>query len=738
MKRFCTLLFLLLPACFGQQQWSIGYWNSISDPVMPVSAIDFRALTHVSHWAALVRSDGTLDIDYENIRADAPALVSAAHAAGVKAIFCIVNPYFLGQNGNIGNAVANHRAALVNNIMSVVNQYGYDGVSIDWEGSTPNIGPLAADLRARLGTKHLMADAVVSDYRYWGSVATYFDRINVMTYDLTGTWNPYSWHNAALYDSDGQVWSLNLAVQRFTANGVPASKLGVGIPFFGYQWTGGGVTAPRQTWSSEPSLSQINYKAFASQIPQRTYGWDSGARVPYLSASNSFLTYDNAQSIADKINFVKSNNLGGWIIWNLMNDYMPGQTPTNPLLAAVRDARGVTSTTTAPTITTASLAAGTVAAGYSQTLAATGTAPFTWAVTAGALPGGLSLGSSSGILSGTPAGAGSFTFTARASNTAGSNSKQFTITINPAPTQPPPNPVPNPGPGTYYLSDLQWISSTNGYGPIRRNLSTDGNPLALNGVTYNNGLGAHANSTVSFNLGGVCSTFAVSLGVDDEVGSSGSVQFQIWGDSSRLYQSKTLNGSSATQNISVSVAGRNQLRLVVDGTKNGIDFDHADWANARLTCSSAPGTPEPVGTTYYVSDVTPLSATNGWGPLKQNTSTDGATLSLRGVTFTKGLGAHANSQVVYKLNGACSTFQAEVGVDDETSGEGSAAFQVLADGASLYQSGVVTGSSPRQPVSVSVAGRQQLTLIASDGGDGIDWDHADWANARLTCTAPPQ
>ena len=40
-----------------------------------------------------------------------------------------------------------------------------------------------------------MADAIVSDYRYWGSVTTYFDRINIMTYDLTGTWNPYSWHN---------------------------------------------------------------------------------------------------------------------------------------------------------------------------------------------------------------------------------------------------------------------------------------------------------------------------------------------------------------------------------------------------------------------------------------------------------------------------------------------------------------------------------------------------------------
>ena len=80
--------------------------------------------------------------------------MAAAHAAGVKAIFCIVNPYFLGQNGNIDHAVTNNRAALVNNIMSMVDPVRIRR-SVHRLGrlAAPNIGPLAADLRARLGAK---------------------------------------------------------------------------------------------------------------------------------------------------------------------------------------------------------------------------------------------------------------------------------------------------------------------------------------------------------------------------------------------------------------------------------------------------------------------------------------------------------------------------------------------------------------------------------------------------------
>jgi hypothetical protein len=58
---------------------------------------------------------------------------------------------------------------------------------------------------------------------------------------------------------------------------------------------------------------------------------------------------------------------------------------------------------------------------------------------------------------------------------------------------------------------------------------------------------------------------------------------------------------------------------------------------------------------------------------------------------------------------------ATVGVDDETAGAGSMCFQVLA----------------------MESVRQQITLIANNAGDGIDFDHADWAGAVPSCTSAP-
>jgi hypothetical protein len=87
--------------------------------------------------------------------------------------------------------------------------------------------------------------------------------------------------------------------------------------------------------------------------------------------------------------------------------------------------------TEAPSITSTSpLQAGTAGTPYSLTVKSSGTAPMTWAMTGGALPSGLALNSSSGVISGTPGTAASSSFTVAASNAAGTSSRQFSLTIN--------------------------------------------------------------------------------------------------------------------------------------------------------------------------------------------------------------------------------------------------------------------------------------------------------------------
>src|SRR5688572_12442879 len=67
------------------------------------------------------------------------------------------------------------------------------------------------------------------------------------------------------------------------------------------------------------------------------------------------------------------------------------------------------------TLSPSSLPGGALATTYSQTITATGgLAPYTFAVTAGGLPPGLSLASGTGVLSGTPTAIGNYSFTVTA------------------------------------------------------------------------------------------------------------------------------------------------------------------------------------------------------------------------------------------------------------------------------------------------------------------------------------
>ncbi|MFJ1605975.1 NPCBM/NEW2 domain-containing protein [Streptomyces sp. NPDC088253] len=141
----------------------------------------------------------------------------------------------------------------------------------------------------------------------------------------------------------------------------------------------------------------------------------------------------------------------------------------------------------------------------------------------------------------------------------------------------------------------------------------------------------------------------------------------------------------------------------------------------------------------YLGDLPWLSTTNGFGPVERNTSNgesaagDGHPITLGGVVYAKGLGAHAPSAVEYYTGTRCRTVTADVGVDDEKGANGTVAFEIWADGKKVASTGVLTNAMPAQPVSADVTGAQVVRLVVTDGGDGVDSDHADWANARLTC-----
>ncbi|WP_448811610.1 NPCBM/NEW2 domain-containing protein [Agromyces bauzanensis] len=158
--------------------------------------------------------------------------------------------------------------------------------------------------------------------------------------------------------------------------------------------------------------------------------------------------------------------------------------------------------------------------------------------------------------------------------------------------------TPPPLNGANYVSDLEWLEQTNGYGPIERDQSNgqaaanDGRPIEIDDVTYTKGVGMHATGALTVWLGGACSAFDAFVGIDDEVldtpGESGigSVRFRVYGDDVMLAETAVLTNEDVAQRLDVDVTGVKRLRLVADEATNGKNFDHADWADAKLTCTA--------------------------------------------------------------------------------------------------------------------------------------------------------
>ncbi|MEO5925375.1 MAG: DUF1800 family protein [Bryobacteraceae bacterium] len=160
---------------------------------------------------------------------------------------------------------------------------------------------------------------------------------------------------------------------------------------------------------------------------------------------------------------------------------------------------------------------------------------------------------------------------------------------------------------------------------------------------------------------------------------------------------------------------------------------------ARLYSDALATGPEPI----YLSELTPAVAQNGWGPYEKDRSNgesrsrDGRTIELNDLKWGRGLGVHAASDLRYQLMGRYKSFFADLGIDDEVGARGTVIFEVWLDGTRKYVSPIIKGADPVVPIALDVTGVTELKLKVLDAGDGISYDHADWAGARVSTAVLP-
>lgn len=142
--------------------------------------------------------------------------------------------------------------------------------------------------------------------------------------------------------------------------------------------------------------------------------------------------------------------------------------------------------------------------------------------------------------------------------------------------------------------------------------------------------------------------------------------------------------------------------------------------------------PDAPANAFWLDTLDLANVTQDYGSPHAGKSVDSNPLTLNGVAYPHGLGTHSVSRLLIDLKGSATRFEAMAGVDDEKKGAGSVQFQVFVDGRKAFETPVLRGGNAPVPVSVDLTGAKRMTLVATDGGDGNDSDHADWAGALLT------
>ncbi len=142
---------------------------------------------------------------------------------------------------------------------------------------------------------------------------------------------------------------------------------------------------------------------------------------------------------------------------------------------------------------------------------------------------------------------------------------------------------------------------------------------------------------------------------------------------------------------------------------------------------------ETAGGWSYLSNLPWESASAGWTangdrlPRRDRDVTD-KPLTLGGRRYRKGLGTHAPSEIVYRIDGEYHRFSATVGGAEQG---GTVEFQVFGDDRLLFASGVLKGLGEVKAIDLSVAGVKRLRLVVTDAGNNYYSDMANWADAKL-------
>ncbi|XP_039066298.1 class V chitinase-like [Hibiscus syriacus] len=329
----------------GQNPVRGGYWSADSE--FPVSDIDSTLFTHLfCAFADLNPQTNRVTVSAANQpRFSSFTSTVRSRNPNVRTLLSIGG----GNSSPAGFASmasqASSRKSFIDSSINLARSYNFHGLDLDWEYPSTrtemnNLGLLLNEWRAGLNNesavtgrpKLLLSAALFRNSDYYTllypiqAIRNSLDWINVMAYDFYGPgWSNVTGPPAALYNPGTQV-SGDYGIRSWIQSGIPANKLVLGFPFYGYAWrlvnaNNHGFFAPTSGAAITPD-GAVSYAQIRTFIAQNNAVEVYNATVVsnYCYAGTTWIGFDDTQSIRAKVSYVKQNGLLGYFAWQVGAD----------------------------------------------------------------------------------------------------------------------------------------------------------------------------------------------------------------------------------------------------------------------------------------------------------------------------------------------------------------------------------------------------------------------------------
>ncbi len=364
---FCNNKFVYSDEIKSESYRVVGYytaWSSYSG--FTPDKLDAKKLTHINYAFANIQNNkivlGYPDKDPTNLK----KLNELKSVNSDLKILISVGGWTWSGKFYDAASTEKTRTDFAKSCVDIITEYKLDGVDLDWEypvagGLSTNINRVSdkqnftlllkeirqkLDEQGKIDNKHYLLTIAGGASNYYlnniepEKVQQYIDYANIMTYDIHGSWDSYADFNSPLYSNNDNSpqykWSIDQSAKAWENRGFSKDKIVVGVPFYGYMFNGV-KNINNGLYQTFQDAKAVNYNTittkYLSDADFKKYYHDE-SMVPWLYNGSSFISYDDEQSLSSKADYIKSNNLGGVMIWELSHD--PSQVLLNALTEILR------------------------------------------------------------------------------------------------------------------------------------------------------------------------------------------------------------------------------------------------------------------------------------------------------------------------------------------------------------------------------------------------------------------